>query len=247
MGYPRLTTMRKLLVLLLFMFFGVLVIPTASAHQPRIVYRQQISQSDPVLVKNPEVSQAFYAELRGQPEYYKIISDRAFNLYVRILSPKIADAKKDFSIEIRLDSNVVGMLIGSDYSWTEFYEPFAGDDYWQGPEFEQRQPKGECLIKVYNSDNRGKYVLVVGKAESFPINESLNLFVSLPKLKHYFGKSGFTAFFNLVGLFLLILIVVFAIIVYVLVRLLKILKKNTENSTLQSKNYPNSYNQNRKA
>jgi hypothetical protein len=223
--YSQMKTMRKFFCILLSIFFCTLFISAVQAHQPRIVYRQQISQANPVHIKNPEVSQAFYAELRGQPEYYKIISDGEFNLYVRILSPKIADAKKDFSVEISTDSKIVGVLTGSTYSWTEFYEPFVGDDYWQGPEFEQSWPKGEYLIKVYNSDNRGKYVLVVGKAESFPISESLKLFVSLPRLKHYFGKSGFTAFFNLVGLFLLILIVVFAIIVYVFVRLIKIIKK----------------------
>jgi len=224
--------MRKFYFVLLSIFFGISFIPAALAHQPRIVYQQQISRTNPVLVKNPEISQAFYAELRGQPEYYKVVSDRAFNLYVGILSPKIADAKKDFSVEMSGDANDIGVLNGSHCEWTEFYEPFAGDDYWKGPEFKQNQPGGEYLIKVYNSDNRGKYVLVVGQAESFPLSESLKLFVSLPKLKHYFGKSGFTAFFNLIGLFLLILLLIAAIVVFVLIRLFKMIRKKMQRTPL---------------
>ena len=170
--------------------------------------------------------------MRGQPEFYTVSSDKEFNLYTRILSPKIADAKKDFSIEIRRDANVIVVLNGSNYDWTEFYEPFAGDEYWQGPEFEQHQPRGNYLIKVYNPDNSGKYVLVVGQAESFPLNESLKLFVSLPQLKHYFGKSGFTAFFNLIGLFLLILTVISAIFVFVLIWVVKMLRKKILRTSL---------------
>ncbi|MCX5634230.1 MAG: hypothetical protein NTW55_00080, partial [Planctomycetota bacterium] len=104
-------------------------------------------------------------------------------------------------------------------------EPFVGDEYWQGPEFVQHQPQGSYLVKVYAPDNRGKYVLVVGQAESFPLNESLKLFVSLPQLKHYFGKSGFAACFNLIGLFLLILTVISAIVVFVLIWVVKIARR----------------------
>ena len=170
-----------------------------------------------MIITNPEISQAFYAELKGQPEYYKVVSDKAFNLYVRILSPKIADARKDFFAEIVNDSNVIAILNGSTFNWTAFYEPFAGDAYWQGPEFHKQESTGEYVVKVYNSANSGKYVLVVGQAEAFPLNETLKLFVSLPQLKHYFGKSGFSAFFNLVGLFFLIQIAIFAVIVWLLV------------------------------
>jgi len=217
--------MRKFLFFLLSLFLVNSLISTSSAHQPRIVYQKQISQINPIIVINPEISQAFYAELKGQPEYYTVSSDKEFNLYVRILSPNITDAKKDFSVEIIKDASVIALLNGYSFTWTEFYEPFVGDDYWQGPEFEKHQPKGEYLIKVYNPDNRGKYVLVVGQAESFPLNESLKLFVSLPKLKHYFGKSGFTAFLNLVGLFWLIQLIILSLIVFGLIWIVKKLRK----------------------
>lgn len=220
--------MRKSLLFLLLLVMGSSLISTCSAHQPRIVYQKQISQANPIIVMKPEISQAFYAELKGQPEYYAIGSDKEFNLYIRILSPKITDAKKDFSVEVIKDANVIALLNGSGSVWTEFYEPFVGDDYWQGPEFEKYQPGGEYLIKVSNPDNTGKYVLVVGRAESFPLDESLKLFVSLPQLKHYFGKSGFTAFLNLVGLFWLVLIIILLLIVFGFVWVVKKVKKKRQ-------------------
>jgi hypothetical protein len=220
--------MRKLFYILI----GFSLTSVASAHQPRIVYQQQMPQTNPVIVRNPVISQAYYAELKGQPEYYKVISDKEFNLYVQILSPRITDARKDFSAEIVKDSHVLTVLNGSAYKWTEFYEPFVNDSYWMGPGFSQKEPQGEYQIKVYNSDNRGKYVLVVGQAESFPLNETLKMFVSLPQLKQYFGKSGFTAFFNIVGLFFLIQIVVLAFIVWGLVWILKKMKRKYSRNSL---------------
>ena len=217
--------MKKSLFVLLALFLTNSLISTSSAHQPRIVYKQQISQASPIIVKNPEISQAYYAELKGQPEYYTVVSDKEFTLYVRILSPKIIDAKKDFSAEVIKDVNVIAVLNGSNYKWTEFYEPFVGDSYWMGAEFSKTEPKGEYLIKVYNPDNTGKYVLVVGRAEAFPLNETLKMFFTLPQLKIYFGKSGFTAFFNYVGLFFLIQIIILAVIVWGLVWLVKKVRK----------------------
>jgi hypothetical protein len=217
--------MRKSLFVLLSLFLTNSLISISFAHQPRIVYQKQISQTNPIIVTNPEISQAFYAELKGQPEYYTVISDKEFNLYVRILSPKITDAKKDFSVEIIKDVNVIALLNGSSSTWSEFYEPFVGDDYWQGPEFEKHQPKGEYQVKVYNSDNTGKYVLVVGQAEAFPPNETLKMFVTLPQLKIYFGKPGYTAFLNLVGLFFLIQLIILAVIIFGLAWLVKKARK----------------------
>jgi hypothetical protein len=217
--------MTKGLFVLLSLLFSISFTSKATAHQPRIVYKQQIPQTNPVIVRNPEISQAFYAELKGQPEYYTVISDKEFNLYVRILSPKIKDASKDFTAEIIKDVNVIAVLNGSGSTWTEFYEPFVGDSYWMGPEFVRHQPKGEYQVKIYNSENRGKYVLVVGQAESFPLNETLKMFVTLPQLKHYFGKSGFTAFFNLVGLFWLIQLIILSLIIIGLVWIVKKVRK----------------------
>lgn len=208
-----------------FTFIYFLLVSIAFAHQPRIVYKQQIPQTNPILIKNPEISQAFYAELKGQPEYYQIISEKELHLYIQILSPKVTGAKKDFQAEVIKDSNVITRLNDANSVWTEFYEPFVGDSYWKGSQFSQQVTQGEYWIKVYNPENRGKYVLVVGRAEAFPINETLKLVISLPQLKQYFGKSGFTAFFNLVGLFFLIQIVIFGVVIWGLLWVTRKVKK----------------------
>lgn len=215
-----------------YLFLCLSLISTSSAHQPRIVYQQQILQTNPVIVRNPEISQAYYAELKGHPEYYTVVSDKEFNLYVQIISPKIADAKKDFSAEVIKNVNVIAVLNGSTHKWTEFYEPFVGDSYWMGPEFSKKEPKGEYQVKIYNSDNKGKYVLVVGQAEAFPINETLKMFVTLPQLKNYFGKPSYTAFLNLVGLFWLIQLIILALIVWGLVWIVKKVRKRMLRTSL---------------
>jgi hypothetical protein len=51
-------------------------------------------------VQKPEISQAFYGELRGQEDVYEIKSDEAFLLYVNILAPNIEGSRTDFTVEI---------------------------------------------------------------------------------------------------------------------------------------------------
>jgi hypothetical protein len=65
----------KVILLTLFLLTGLIF-----GHQPRIVSRDRIE------IKNPEVSQAFYGELRGIPAEFWIHSKEDFKLYVRSLS-----------------------------------------------------------------------------------------------------------------------------------------------------------------
>jgi hypothetical protein len=63
--------MKRLLVPLL----GIIaLLGICSAHQPRIEFGQPHPKSNPVIVSNPEISQAFYGDLQGQPDYYQITS-----------------------------------------------------------------------------------------------------------------------------------------------------------------------------
>jgi hypothetical protein len=78
---------------------------------------------------------------------------------------------------------------GNKFQRTPFHEEFAGDDYLKWPEREQRVSAGEYTIIVSNKDNQGKYSLAIGKIESFPANEILKTFISLPQLKtQFFNK-----------------------------------------------------------
>jgi hypothetical protein len=229
-------------VALLTVPISLLVLVSATlAHQPRIV-SGELTQ-----IENPEVSQAFYGQLKGKPDYYQIKSDGPFSFYVGILVPDLEGIGKDISVEIRKGheyderqpehehekGEILFFLNGLDHEWTYYYEEFGGDSYYKGPEL-RRNPDEEGLprgvdvdegtytIKVFSPDNEGKYVLVVGEREEFPLNEVINTLFVLPRLKaEFFGKSPWTAYFNLIGLFLLISVLVIVGIVVVVVVLVK--------------------------
>jgi hypothetical protein len=184
---------------------GLFFIP-AFAHQPRIVGNQTLIE-----VKNPDISQAFYAKLNGSPQVYKIVSDKPLQLYVNLLVPALPNINTDVSAEVYRGSDAPESLLkkldGSSYVWTKFFEPFGGDTYLKGPEYEEPVPAGTYLVKVSSPDNQGKYAVAIGKKEKFPPGEILRTIVILPKLKKtFFEKSPLTAYFNLSGVFLLVVI-----------------------------------------
>jgi len=209
--------MKKILVF----FVLLLTISLVCAHQPRLVYDKDLSV--PYEVQNPEVSQAFYGELRGEAEYYKISSEEDFNFYLGLLSPVIEETKTDFKAEISFDNETI--ILEKNQEWEKFYEPFAGDDYFDGPEIEFNASAGDYLIKIYNSDNQGKYVLAVGKLESFPLDETLKTYYNLPRLKMYFEKSPLTAYFNIIGIGLFVFLIILVGIIIGIYFLIKRLRK----------------------
>ena len=100
------------------------------AHQPRLVFDQPVGQV--VNIQNPEVSQAFYGILSGQEDIYQIVSDTGFLLYVNLVVPNISGYRTDFTVDIIEGNNAVyTRLDGKAFSWTDFFEPFAGDAYFQ--------------------------------------------------------------------------------------------------------------------
>ncbi|MDH4330893.1 MAG: hypothetical protein OEV93_05075 [Candidatus Moranbacteria bacterium] len=186
--------------------FFILILPflcagVVSAHQPRLV------ESENVVIENPEVSQAFYGELVGEPAFYELESENPFDLYVAILVPDVPGVSKDVSAEISREGNggFSVFLDGENFEWTEYYEEHAGDNYFSGPYFsdenkDELHPKGvrvsegKYVIKVSNLSNQGKYVLVVGDTESFPLREIARTVTVMPGLKKYFEKSIFESF-----------------------------------------------------
>jgi len=193
--------------------------PTALAHLPRLVTGDQA-----VKVQDPEVSQAFYARLRGNPAVYEIRAPGEFLLYVNLLVPDVPGIATDISARvIRVGEDggetILSFLDGENSRWEPFFEPFAGDRYLIGPEFERTVLSGHYRIEVFNPQNTGKYVLAVGKREAFTPAETLHTIKTLPALKRdFFGKSPLTAFFNLVGLFMLISGAIFFVPLYLIAR-----------------------------
>jgi hypothetical protein len=181
----------------------LLVAVTAFAHQPRLV-----DDRPSIEVRAPEISQAFYARLAGNPQTYYIRSEVPLRLYVNILVPDIPGIDTDYEAVISKETEggeeILARLDGKAYEWRPFFEPFGGDHYKLGPEYDEPVPAGTYFVVITSPDNQGKYVLAVGKIEKFPPGEMARTIIALPKLKRYFDKSPWTAYFNLSGAFLLL-------------------------------------------
>ena len=102
-------------------------------------------------------------------------------LYVGITVPKIDDNIKWISLEVYdQNNNLIFEEDGKNYPWKAWYEPYARDWYWIGPqigthnnkEFKEslKLEEGTYLIKVFNDDNQGSYSLAVGDIEFFGAN-----------------------------------------------------------------------------
>ena len=135
------------------------------AHQPKLI-NYSPSLNSPHEVINPEISKAYYGKLSGESHYFVIKSEKDFLFYTSILTPKINEDYIWMSLEV-LDenNNIVYKADGSNFKWESWYEPYARDWYWKGPEIggeinEDTGFKksfsisaGTYLIKVYNNDN----------------------------------------------------------------------------------------------
>lgn len=184
--------------------FSSVFLPNVLAHQPRL-----IGNETEVIVTLPEISKAYYGNLTGKPVTYHIEAREAFRLYVNILVPDIEGIEKDFSVKILKKGTVISHLDGKSHEWTRFHEPFAGDYYYRGPEYAEMQDPGLYEIQVYSPDNQGKYVLAVGDREAFPFRELIKTYLVLPRLKsEFFGKSPFSAYSNIMGIFLGVIVLV---------------------------------------
>jgi len=162
-----------------------------------------VSVENPILVENPEISQAFYGQLNGEPAYYQIKSDQPFQLYVNLLVPTSPGQGGEFiSAEVTDQTGKVVMFLnGTNSTWAPYFEEFGGDYYLKGPEATLQVPAGTYTIKVFNSQNQGKYSIAIGKIETFPANEALAALFTLPLLKEqFFAKPLSTLFFEFIGI-----------------------------------------------
>lgn len=206
-------------------------------------YQSHLVADKNTIVENPQRAQAFYGELQGAKNFYQITSGEAFDLYVSLLVPDISGARKDVSAEIYTQQDTpqengqvlqektnIAMLNGVDFNWSGFYEPWMGEKYFQGPAYASSQPgekargvrmePGTYKVQVFNPDNEGKYVLVIGTEEQGSLAQSVQEIKTLPKLKReYFGRSPLLVFWNLTGLCLLLLVVAALLIAWTMRKL----------------------------
>jgi hypothetical protein len=225
--------MKKIFAVL---FFFWLLPALAFAHQPRIAEGVEMQ-----VVENPEVSKAYYGELKGGPEFYQITSDKEFKLYLNLLVPDIANIKKDVSAEVyNADYNESPLIAldGLNFNWSQYYEKYAGDNYFKGPEYSAQMKPGTYTVKVYSPDNLGKYVLAVGEKEDFNLKEVWNTIMLLPRIKaEFFGKPPIMALYNVLGEWLLIGLGVILVLIAVIIFIIKkIYRKNENKNDLPSNN-----------
>ena len=211
---------------------------SVSAHNPRLVYQTATNSNNPYQITQPEISQAFYGDLKWDSDYYQIKSETWFNLYVNIVVPIISGARTDFQVVIlNAQGSVLKILDGINAQRKDFYEPFAGDAYYQGPEWDQDVGPGTYTLIVSNPYNQGKYSLAVWKIERFTIKDIVHTLAVLGNLKtQFFGKPIWTMFYNLTGVFLLAVIVaLIAVILFVRFVINKIIRKSSKNKKIISK------------
>ena len=214
----------RLLLFILFLFSLPL-----HAHQPKLInYSPTID--NPHVVIFPEISKAYYSKLTGQPHYYIINSEDDFLFYTSILSPKINEEPSRFSLEVLDgDQNIVYKVDGSNFDWTAWYEPYARDWYWKGPEIGVESGKefqtsftidaGTYYIKVFNESNTGHYSLAVGEAEFFGSNLWEQILTWTPIILYigpymdivHWQKFDIRAFIPHIALLVLIFIIYFLI------------------------------------
>lgn len=204
-------------------FLGIILIcglgfaAPASAHLPRLE-RGNVE----IKVEKPEISKAYYGWLEGKPAVYSIDSKKPFLLYAGLLSPRVENGRMDYSATIYKDGELFAQVPADDSFWLINYEPFGNDYYAEGPEYEQEVLAGKYEIEVFNSGNRGNYVLAIGKTENLSAGEFMRTLFVLPSVKEeFFGKPWWEAYNNLVGLFTLIILAVVSTALYFIVSFIR--------------------------
>ena len=97
---------EKIIISLFISLSVILVIKSTEAHQPVLNSEKSNSVEEPYIIEEPEVSKAIFAELKGEPHYYRIKSNTKFKFYAGITTPKIDNCPltKKFSLDV-LDSD----------------------------------------------------------------------------------------------------------------------------------------------
>jgi hypothetical protein len=204
---------NKFILLAIYFFLGTFFCADqAGAYQTRIV-----SGEENVSIDHPEDFQIFYGELKGRENIFSIVSGTPFRLYANVLEPDVPGARNDFSMEIRKDGQTVQFLDASNFQWKNFYDSFAGDNYWKGPEYGSQVDQGKYEIAISNPENSGKFVLIVGETKTFSLGGTIGSIFLIPRIKEEFFRE------SLVGAYLNQTILLFAVILMSVVGLIVII------------------------
>jgi hypothetical protein len=219
----------RLLVVTLFISLAIPLF----AHQPNYVAKRTR-----IVDAEPSISKAYYGELDGQGAVYQISSESTFELYLNILSPYADEAFRDFSVLVEDNKGaVIGMLNDPLVDWTRWFEEFAGDWYWQGPELKMQLPPGRYVIIVQNPTRSGKYVLAIGEDESFPLREMLQTLKELYWVKtRFFDEPWYGIYRGIVGRYLMYTSLAISIVILVVAGMVVwVVRKGIRQSSITSR------------
>ena len=190
---------HNVFTILLFFVVPFFAITSSFAHQPVLNTEEEMSQSKPYIIKEPEISKAIYSTLDGAEHFYVIYSDKPFNFYAGLTVPKIdnCDNYLRFSFAVLdQDFHLIQELDGQNFEWWEWYEPYGNKWYWVGPEYgedfksNKTFDAGKYYIKVFNKENKGNYVLAVGDIEKFTPAVVAKTIVTLPRINRKFWNKN---------------------------------------------------------
>ena len=185
----------------------LLLIPVSSAHIPELVLEDRNYTLEPFVVKDPEISYAYYGKLQGSPHQYKIVSEKPFRLYVSLLAPYVGQEEtSDVEFHIMKGGEKIVMMHGYE-NWTKWYEEYGGDWYLQGPEYEDDVEAGVYLVEVHSETNSEDYVVAIGKTERFGSLEILQTIIVLPLMKAIFWDS-----YTMVGAYILVPVLIIILV-----------------------------------
>ncbi len=225
----------KTIYLVLTILFGAFFIAfNALAYQPKLI----LYKEGDIQIKNPEISRTFYDELKGQPRYYFINSEKDFSFYLNILVPGHSNSNGRYSVNISNNNGeTIHYLDGDKFDWQQFYEPQSRDYYVKGPELEEELSSGQYKIEVFSKDNTGKYALVIGRKEQSNIPVILNIYWQLPFLKISFFETSVMQFFitpfGIAGIgFVGFLLIIIVLINYLVALINEVIKHNMAKTLL---------------
>lgn len=154
-----------------------------------------------LVIKEPEISQVLYAELRTpkQLDTIRFTGRKGETVLLQLGIPQIASLK-DFRPQAALigpglPSEVTlpfGLPPGSGamvYAFDpkeSFFEPFTRTSSWTGKRFEASLPaNGEYRVVVYAAEGTGKYWLAIGEKEVFGVGDWLSLPLTIWKVRRF--------------------------------------------------------------
>ncbi len=214
-----------------------------SASQTNITYFQKGN----INISNPEISQAFYDELKGSARDYFIDSKKDFQLNINVVVPNPENRDGKYSIKVFSingdKENQVALVDGTLIEWEPYYEKVDRDYFLKGPELIQQFPAGKYKIEIYSNDNLGKYILFVEGKELITFLSVLNNYWQLPFLKATFFKTSVLEFFftpfGIAGIVLFGGLLIFLALIYYLIGVAKkIIKHNQAKTLLLTSSFP---------